>query len=174
MAIRNDFAPGETLLAADLNDTFGSKAPIASPTFTGTVTIPGVNLGDWVTFTPVWTAGAGAAIGNGSMTGQYARLGDVVIARYRMVYGSTTNFGAAANWSWNLPQTAVRADGTIGHAFLFDTSLAAVNQAQAVLLTATTFWLNITATGTFAVSNTNPWTWADGDSITINVVYEGA
>jgi hypothetical protein len=29
MAIRNDFAPGEVLAAADLNDTFGSKLPIA-------------------------------------------------------------------------------------------------------------------------------------------------
>jgi hypothetical protein len=30
MAIRNDFAPGETLLAADLNDTFGSKVDYPS------------------------------------------------------------------------------------------------------------------------------------------------
>jgi hypothetical protein len=29
MAIRNDFAPGEVLAAADLNDTFGSKLSIA-------------------------------------------------------------------------------------------------------------------------------------------------
>jgi hypothetical protein len=29
MAIRNDFAPGEVLAAADLNDTFGSKLNIA-------------------------------------------------------------------------------------------------------------------------------------------------
>jgi hypothetical protein len=29
MAIRDDFAPGEVLAAADLNDTFGSKLPIA-------------------------------------------------------------------------------------------------------------------------------------------------
>jgi hypothetical protein len=36
MAIRNDFAPGETLLAADLNDTFGSK-----PTKTFATTAPG-------------------------------------------------------------------------------------------------------------------------------------
>jgi hypothetical protein len=30
MAIRNDFAPGEVLAAADLNDTFGSKLDAAS------------------------------------------------------------------------------------------------------------------------------------------------
>jgi hypothetical protein len=39
MAIRNDFAPGEVLAAADLNDTFGSKANLASPSFTGEVKV---------------------------------------------------------------------------------------------------------------------------------------
>jgi hypothetical protein len=42
MAIRNDFAPGEVLAAADLNDTFGSK-----PTKTFATTAPGSpNNGD--------------------------------------------------------------------------------------------------------------------------------
>ena len=36
MAIRTDFTAGEVLAAADLNDTFGAKANLASPTFTGT------------------------------------------------------------------------------------------------------------------------------------------
>lgn len=40
MAVRDDFTAGEVLAAADLNDTFASKAPVASPTFTGTVTLP--------------------------------------------------------------------------------------------------------------------------------------
>jgi hypothetical protein len=36
MAIRDDFAPGETLLAADLNDTFASKPDLSGATYTGT------------------------------------------------------------------------------------------------------------------------------------------
>lgn len=40
MAVRDDFAPGEVLAAADLNDTFGAKANLASPTFTGTPAAP--------------------------------------------------------------------------------------------------------------------------------------
>lgn len=36
MAVRNDFQVGEVLKSEDLNDTFGAKAPLASPTFTGT------------------------------------------------------------------------------------------------------------------------------------------
>jgi hypothetical protein len=40
MAVRNNFAAGEVLAAADLNDTFGAKANLASPTFTGTPAAP--------------------------------------------------------------------------------------------------------------------------------------
>ena len=40
MAIRTDFAAGEVLAAADLNDTFGAKSNLASPTFTGTPAAP--------------------------------------------------------------------------------------------------------------------------------------
>jgi hypothetical protein len=39
MAIRNDFAPGEVLAAADLNDTFGSKVNYPSGGATGNVLI---------------------------------------------------------------------------------------------------------------------------------------
>jgi hypothetical protein len=41
MAIRNDFAPGEVLAAADLNDTFGSKLPFSFGTATPTTTESG-------------------------------------------------------------------------------------------------------------------------------------
>jgi hypothetical protein len=41
MAVRDDFAPGEVLAAADLNDTFGSKLPYAFGTATPTTTESG-------------------------------------------------------------------------------------------------------------------------------------
>jgi hypothetical protein len=129
---------------------------------------------DWTDFTPTWTAGAGAAIGNGSLVSRYAKIGKTVFVRFRFVFGSTTNFGAAANWSWSLPVTANIADGTIGTVHMFDSSANAVNQGNAILLTSTTFWINITATGAFAVSNATPWTWAASDNITIQAVYEAA
>ena len=37
MAVKTSWAAGDVLLAADLTDTFGAKAPLASPTFTGNV-----------------------------------------------------------------------------------------------------------------------------------------
>jgi hypothetical protein len=64
MAIRNDFAPGEVLAAADLNDTFGSKLDLAGgkvlqvvratdSTFRGTTSTSFVDVtGMSVTITP--------------------------------------------------------------------------------------------------------------------------
>ena len=46
MAVRNDFAAGEVLAAADLNDTFAAKADLASPAFTGTPTVNGTAIED--------------------------------------------------------------------------------------------------------------------------------
>lgn len=40
MAVRTSFTAGEVLAAADLTDTFGAKANLASPTFTGTPAAP--------------------------------------------------------------------------------------------------------------------------------------
>lgn len=74
MAVRDDFAPGEVLTAADLNDTLAAKANTVSPTFTGTVALPltttagGVDaFSAWGTWTPSYT---------GSRRGKYAGVGD--------------------------------------------------------------------------------------------------
>lgn len=40
MAVRTTWTAGDVLTAADLTDTFGAKANLASPTFTGTPTAP--------------------------------------------------------------------------------------------------------------------------------------
>lgn len=45
MPVRTSFTAGEVLTAADLTDTFASKSPLTSPTFTGTVTLPETIVG---------------------------------------------------------------------------------------------------------------------------------
>jgi hypothetical protein len=61
MAVRNDFAPGEVLAAADLNDTFASRVPFAFGTATPTTTTTGFLWYD-TNFTPpvgkVWNGSA--------------------------------------------------------------------------------------------------------------------
>lgn len=44
MAVKTSWSAGDVLAAADLTDTFAAKAPTASPTFTGTVTLSGATV----------------------------------------------------------------------------------------------------------------------------------
>jgi hypothetical protein len=64
MAVRNDFAPGEVLAAADLNDSLNAKANLASPTFTGTPAAPTAASGTNTTqlATTAFVQGAGGLV----------------------------------------------------------------------------------------------------------------
>ena len=49
----------------------------------------------WTSFTPTWTAATtNPIIGNGILTGAYCQINKVVVARYKIVAGSTTTYGA--------------------------------------------------------------------------------
>jgi len=84
MAVRNDFAPGEVLAAADLNDTFASRVPFAFGTATPTTTTTGFLWYD-SNFTPpvgkVWNGSAfvnfsqGPADFSDAATGTYTDSG---------------------------------------------------------------------------------------------------
>ena len=51
----------------------------------------------WTTYTPALSSsGGGLSIGNGSVTGEYQRRGDLVFVTFVLTVGSTTNLGAGA------------------------------------------------------------------------------
>ncbi|MDP9469045.1 MAG: hypothetical protein M3Q71_00040 [Chloroflexota bacterium] len=57
----------------------------------------------WSNYTPTWTGSTTApALGNGTITGHYARLGRSVTVRIRQIMGSTTTYGSG-RWAWTLP-----------------------------------------------------------------------
>jgi hypothetical protein len=83
---------GEVVSAAQLNqeirDQFGSF------------------FGAWSDYTPAWIAESGGtpAIGNGSISGRYLKVGRTVDFVVRVSVGSTTTFGNSnANWAFGLP-----------------------------------------------------------------------
>jgi hypothetical protein len=97
MAIRDDFAPGEVLAAADLNDTFASKPPFAYGTATPTTTVEGFIWYDENLTPPLvkfWDGSAfqtfspGAANFSNSATGTYTDSG--VSYKYVTFTGSGT------------------------------------------------------------------------------------
>jgi len=75
----------------------------------------------WESWTPVWTGSTtNPAIGNGTITGTYARINKTVIGSMAIVVGSTTSFGTGT-YRISLPfGTMVSTNGAVGYATLFD------------------------------------------------------
>lgn len=132
----------------------------------------------WTTYTPTWTAATtNPAIGNGTLSGAYQKIGKTIQVRINVVPGSTTTFGTGA-WSFALPETAasVASMSTFlvwnasahgldaGTAYRVGTvgvqSGAAIAQ---IVDPAGAFW-----------QDTTPHTWANGDYIGLQFEYEAA
>jgi hypothetical protein len=58
------------------------------------------------TYTPSWTgSGSNPTLGNGTVSGKYIEIGDVVIGGFHFTMGSTTTYGSGS-YSMSLPVTA--------------------------------------------------------------------
>lgn len=141
-------------------------------------------FGDWV---PTWTTSTGLntpSYGNATIECRYAQTGDLVVAEFRMTFGSTTNFGGGGtgdNWRWTLPVTAASVQNAIGFAELNQSA----NQAwvgKITMASTTTFGINQTSgspdgaasAGTGSIDAVSPGTWANGDTIAGIMLYEAA
>ena len=55
----------------------------------------GVPVTDWVSYTPTWTATTtNPSIGNGTITGEWRRVGDSMEIRIRVISGTSTTYGS--------------------------------------------------------------------------------
>jgi hypothetical protein len=148
-------------------------------TWTGTAWRIGYSIGAWTSFTPTIAAvSTGWALGNGTATGQYAQVGRVVIGRLRLIFGSTSTYGATDALQINLPVTngLNEFQQSIGFGQVSDAS-AGVGHFIHVNRLSQTFRLNAQlVNGTYAqngvILSTVPITWADSDSIGFSFVYE--
>lgn len=120
------------------------------------------------TYTPTWTgSGGNPSLGNGTLTGRYARAGNVVTVTINLVMGGTTTFGSGV-WSFGLPFAAnaqwagdawMRDAGTA-----FFTGLFLVGGGQS----AGSIYFNNSANN---AGPTQPFTWVAGDELTISITY---
>jgi hypothetical protein len=159
-----------------LDTTVGGKAPSASPTFTGTVTIPNVDLDGWTSYTPTISGTGGWAIGNGTEVGFYCRVGRIIHVRGKITFGSTSTYGTGALYM-AAPVTAAGTGERLGsRAFDVSTSRAAPGFPWFESTTS----INLSTAHPFdvakeyAITSTTPFTWADGDYITFNGTFEAA
>lgn len=60
----------------------------------------------WTAYTPVWgSSGTAPAVGNGTITGRYIKVGKLVFWKVSLVLGSTSTVGTG-NYTWTLPPFA--------------------------------------------------------------------
>jgi hypothetical protein len=129
----------------------------------------------WSSFTPTWGSdGTAPAIGNGTLTGAYQQIGTLIVARFRMILGSTSTVGTG-NYNWLLPVSAVNI-GTItaiGVAYINDAT-AGVFHAAIQFNSTTAIKLRAAADQITLVSATSPMVPASGDEYAGTYVYASA
>lgn len=145
----------------------------------------------WQDWAPTWTTSTGnntPSFGNATVEARYAVSARTVFFRMNIVFGATTNFGAAPgasdNWRFSLPVAAAGAALMIGSGDIQDTS-AGIGSRMAVRLrleVATALSLEMMSpridagavSGVGLVDSVSPWTWASTDTFRCFGEYETA
>ncbi|TIV83789.1 MAG: hypothetical protein E5V64_06385 [Mesorhizobium sp.] len=123
------------------------------------------------TYTPTWTGSVtNPAIGNGTLSGTYVKIGRLVHVDILMQTGSTTTYGSGV-WSFSLPFTATSTAGA-GVVSAFDAGTA--NRVGAVQILTTTTIGMVSDGGGNNWGALIPQTWANGDYLKASITYIAA
>lgn len=133
--------------------------------------------GEWVNFTPTWTGSTtNPVVGNGFSEGRYKKVGNIVHVWMMITMGSTTTFGTG-EYKISLPVAARAIASVVLNLVMYDNgtrhynSLAHNDYTTGISLnntSVTLFW------DTGVVTNTAPFTWADGDWFIVSGSYEAS
>jgi len=133
----------------------------------------GTGLLAWTSYTPTLT---NLTLGNGTMSAAYAKIGKLVVVRFRMVFGSTSSMGSFPGVT--LPFTAVtNTTSFFTGSTQFEDAGTRNWLGHSRIATTTTFdWVIDTVVGSRVsidfLSSTAPMTWAVNDNITTIFMYE--
>jgi hypothetical protein len=127
----------------------------------------------WTTYTPTWGAtGTAPTIGNGTRAGASFILGKLMHFRIVLTMGSTTTFGTGV-WTLSLPATLTSsATFSLAYGLAYDSSVATVYTV--VTSPASTTSLFVFSNASLGIGPTVPFTWANGDVLTLNGTVEVA
>lgn len=132
----------------------------------------GLAFGPWSTYTPTVT---GWTLGNGSVSGAYLQVQKTVLFRARFTYGSTS--AVSGPLTMTLPVGCTLPAGGPHYVFdAFATSNTTWYQMFSRADSGTTFTVHYLGTNS-AITNptsTAPFTWASGNIVEVNGVYEAA
>ncbi|MGW1938948.1 hypothetical protein [Streptomyces goshikiensis] len=144
-----------------------------------TLTATDINLisGLWASYTPTWSSsGTQPILGNGTITGRWARTGNVIHYMIKLTAGSTTTYGTG-NYVFSLPVAVGAVTDFLGNAFAGDASVGGGGYSTGTAFlgaggTVGAYFGNVV--GSAALTNTWPMTWANGDRLWLEGVYEAA
>jgi hypothetical protein len=133
--------------------------------------------GEWVNFTPTWTGSTtNPVIGNGLSEGRYKQVGNTVHVWMMVTMGSTTTFGTG-EYKISLPVTARAIASVVLNLVMYDNGTRHYNSLAHNDYTTGTSLDNASVTlfwDTGVVTNTAPFTWADGDWFIVSGSYEAS
>lgn len=132
-------------------------------------------IGDpWTAYTPTWAGStANPTLGNGTIAGRYIQVGKLVIYSIQLTFGSTTTIGSGT-YTFTLPVAARSASPRlpIGDVACFDASTLTARLGDCDTFSATT--VAAFTNDNVRVTHAAPFTWATGDTIGIQGMYEAA
>ena len=151
----------------------------------GTISASNFNSGAWTAYTPTWSTQTGSntpSFGNATVDCKWNKFGRMVVVRFSITFGSTTNFGAAPtgsdNWQFSLPVAAAgTTDEGLGFMEMYQSGTAN-GIARVKLYSTTGIRLGVSAGSTANigadVDSTQPFTWASGNTLRGTFIYESA
>lgn len=135
--------------------------------------------GAWTAYTPVWTtSGTAPAIGNGTISGRYTKIGRTIIGTINLTAGSTTTYGSGG-FTFTLPPFAASASAntTVGSVQLLDGTTRYAGQ-MVITASATTSGLYLPSSSTdnrfAAFSATSPMALTTSAQFRCSFSYETA
>lgn len=139
----------------------------------GLVTGTGTSYGAWTAYTPT-IGGTGWALGNGTVSGVYCKIGRTVFFKAKVTWGTTSTFGASAALTVSKPDAG--GSTYYDQTFCYYVDFGTASYVGAALATGSTVTLQVPGTnGLLAnVTSSAPHTWATSDQVYVAGTYEAS
>ncbi|MGW4076025.1 hypothetical protein ACWELB_21350 [Streptomyces asiaticus] len=132
---------------------------------------------EWDDYNPIWTTDANPqpSVGNGALSGRWKRDGRTIVGWINLVAGSTTTFGSSSDWNFSLPVQAASVGTRLCHAEALAGSRLAGQFVISPSQTASKCYFPSTTTPPLVSCRSDrPFTWASGNQLRIDFLYEAA
>lgn len=174
----NTFSNNEVIPSAKINENFTNLASGKEMHYNAA----------WTSFATTWSTSSGTApaIGSGTLSGYYMKIGKVVFVRILLKAAADTTFGNGGQFRFSLPvnnSLSIYPDvagNVCGSATYYDASATIIYQGLVRIdsgagqnrIVCTVDTCNSTYSLTSGVNNSTPMTWTTNDYMALAVRYE--